>query len=338
MIDLRFGIGPANNSLDYYIKSILWMHIYKDEFLLLFKNFGLIKDTCPNIFNEVKEKIETQRVVYEVSSQHPRHKKLINKPFLLILDSFFLNLIEIIEKLDSSNILGLVNTFSDIIQNSDIFDYNLRLKSKELCNFKIIYNIIKFFKDRQINNIKDITLYINYYKRERRALIENRMNDVAEEIQNQINFIYNILQNCEERTKIIMKIILSKYKEIKERNCRELLCDFVLNDMNLIKFSNGFFLYIIKEFSFSPEYLDQNNTNREDNPFLNSVINNQYYPLLDKINQKSKDKILEEYLKYIFKFTIFRYYKVKLSNRKLHSNLNDYSSETEIEIDTYFGE
>ena len=135
-----------------------------------------------------------------------------------------------------------------------------------------------------------------------------------------------------------MKIILYKYKEIKERNCRELLCDFVLNDMNLIIFSNGFILYIIKEFSFIPECLDQNNTNSEDNPFLNSVINNQYYPLLDKINQKSKDKILEEYLKYIFKFTIFRYYKVKLSNRKLHSNLNDYSSETEIEIDTYFGE
>ena len=102
MIYLRFGIKPLNNSIDFYVKSILWIYIYKDEFSLLLKNFEVIKDKYPNILNDVKEKIETQKLVYRISTQHPGHKKLINKPFLLILDSLFFNLIELFERLNSS--------------------------------------------------------------------------------------------------------------------------------------------------------------------------------------------------------------------------------------------
>ena len=102
MIYLRFGIKPLNNSIDFYVKSILWIYIYKDEFSLLLKNFEVIKDKYPNILNDVKEKIETQKLVYRISTQYPGHKKLINKPFLLILDSLFFNLIELFERLNSS--------------------------------------------------------------------------------------------------------------------------------------------------------------------------------------------------------------------------------------------
>ena len=329
MIYLRFGIRPLNNSIDYYVKSILWIYIYKDEFSLLFKNFEIIKDKCPNIFCEVKEKIETQRIVYKVSSQHPVHKKLINKPFLLILDSFFLNLIEYIEKLNSSKILELIDIFSDIIQRSDIYDYNLQLNSKEFHNFKIIFMIIKFFKDKQINNLKDISLYIIHIKNESLALLENRINNVSEEINNQINFIYKILSNSEERTKIIMKIILTKYKEINEISYRELLCDFILEDSNLLNYSNEFFLNIINQFSFTPECLDERDIGDIDNPFLNSVIDNQYYPLLNIINEKAKIKFLEENLKYIFKLEIFNYYECELNS--CHNN-------AKLEIDTYLHE
>lgn len=210
MIYLRFGIKPLNNSIDFYVKSILWIYIYKDEFSLLLKNFEVIKDKYPNILNDVKEKIETQKLVYRISTQHPGHKKLINKPFLLILDSLFFNLIELIKRLNSSNILELIDIFSDIIQYSDIYDYNLKLNSKEFKKFKRIFIIIKFFKDKQINNLKDIIPYINYINNESISLFENRINDAAEEIKNQINYIYKILPNCEEKTKIIMKIILTK--------------------------------------------------------------------------------------------------------------------------------
>ena len=210
MIYLRFGIKPLNNSIDFYVKSILWIYIYKDEFSLLLKNFEVIKDKYPNILNDVKEKIETQKLVYRISTQHPGHKKLINKPFLLILDSLFFNLIELIERLNSSNILELIDIFSDVIHNSDIYDYNLKLNSKEFKKITRIFIIIKFFKDKQINNLKDIIPYINYINNESISLFENRINDAAEEIKNQINYIYKILPNCEEKTKIIMKIILTK--------------------------------------------------------------------------------------------------------------------------------
>ena len=104
----------------------------------------------------------------------------------------------------------MIDIFSDIIQYSDIYDYNLKLNSKEFKKITRIFIIIKFFKDKQINNLKDIIPYINYINNESISLFENRINDAAEEIKNQINYIYKILPNCEEKTKIIMKIILTK--------------------------------------------------------------------------------------------------------------------------------
>ena len=47
---------------------------------------------------------------------------------------------------------------------------------------------------------------------------------------NQFDLLYTILPDCEEKTNTIMKIIISKYKEITDNNCRAILCDYVLKD------------------------------------------------------------------------------------------------------------
>lgn len=107
------------------------------------------------------------------------------------------------------------------------------------------------------------------------------------------------------------------------------MCDFVFKDNNLLKFSNQFFLYIIDMFLFTPECLDPDDADNIYNPFIISVINNQYYPLLNKLNQKSK--FLKENLKYIFKYQIFQFYEEYLFNRQLNNS-------NHLEIETYLGE
>ena len=115
MINLRFNNEKnIDNILDFYSKGILWINIYKDEFIFLLRNFQLLKKIFPDILKEVKKKIETKEVDYIVSSHHPRHKRLIDKPFLLILDSLFFNLIEKIEALNGPKIMELMNIFSEV--------------------------------------------------------------------------------------------------------------------------------------------------------------------------------------------------------------------------------
>ena len=79
--------------MEYYSKSILWMQIYKEEFIYIFRIFGILKEFYPDndFLSLVKQKIKTKEIDYIISLHHPRYKKLIDKPFLLILDSIFFN-------------------------------------------------------------------------------------------------------------------------------------------------------------------------------------------------------------------------------------------------------
>ena len=332
LFNLRFGEKPKENSLDYYSKCILWIHIYKDELIYLLKNFQLIKTEFPDILKAVKSKIESKEIQYIISSHHPRHRRLIDKPFLLILDSFFFNLIEIIETLNGPKILSLMNIFSDIVENSEIYNSNLSLKSKDFYRFKTLFISIKLFKEKQVYKKEETDLYINFIKNERRMILEGKNEKVAEEIKNQINILMEKLPECEEKAKTIMKILILKYKEITDISCRELLCDIVLSDNNLIKISNEFFIHILDIFEFIPDSLDLENDS-PDNPFSNSVENNSYYPLLKKIEEKVNSKILSENLKYIFKFKIFHYYE-ELINQKIENN----EEKIRNDIDIYLGE
>ena len=290
-----------------------------------------MKKIFPDILKKVKQKIEKKEVEYIVSSHHPRHRRLIDKPFLLILDSFFFNLLEIIEAQNGPQISELMNIFSEIVQNGEIYNSNLSLKSKDFYRFKTLFISIKLFKEKQVYNKKETGLYIKYIKNERKLLLDNKTNKVADEIKNQINLLIKKLPECEEKTKTIMKILISKYKEITDIKCREILCDIVLKDNNLIKISNEFFIHILDVFSFTPESLDLEN-NSPDNPFSKKVEKNKNYPLLNKIDEKVDNKILSENLKYIFKFKIFHYYE------EMNKQIEKEEDKIKKEINNYLGE
>ena len=328
LIELRFE-KKNDNILAFYSKSILWAQIYKDEFIFLFKNFDILKKIFPeiNFLDKVKGKIANGEVKYIISSHHPRHKELINKPFLLLLDSFFYNLIELIEKLDSKEVLKNINNLSEIVENGDIYNINLRLKSKDFYRFKTLMISIKLFNDKNAYN-KDIILeYIGYIKNERKMLLENNMEQVSKQIKKQLELLSNKLPDCEEKTKIIMKILISKYKEITDIGCREILCDFILKDNKLIKISNEFIMLILSPFSFTPDSLES----REPfvNPFSKESENNK---LLKKINGEKISKILKENLKYIFKFQILQYY------NEIERTKEEESSRIREEINIFLGE
>ena len=329
LIELRFGEKPEKDSLEYYSKSILWIQIYKDEFIYILRIFGILNEIFPNIdyLSLVKEKIKTKEIDYIISSHHPRHKKLIDKPFLLILDSIFFNLIELVEKLESNKVVEIINKLSEIVQNGEICNTNIKLKSKDFYRFKTLFFSIKLFNDN-IYDKEKINLYISLIKKERQMLKDNKMEEVSEEIKNQLNLLLKILPDCEEKTKTIMKILISKYKEVTDLKCREIICGIVLSDNHLIKISNEFFIHILDLFSFTPSSLDPDNE-ESDNPF--SKLSGQNI-LLQKINGNIS-KILLENLKYIFKFKILQYY-----NEELNKSFENDEKKFKEEINLFLGE
>ena len=331
LIELRFGNkNEDENSLIFYSKSILWTQIYKDEFVFLFKNFAILKEIFSdiNFLDKVKEKIDSQEIKYIISSHHPRHKQLIDKPFLLILDSLFYNLIEQIEKLNSVQVLQIINNLLEIVQNGEIYNSNLSLKSKDLYRFKTLFISIKLFNDKNVYDKEKINKYIGHIKNERKMLLENNLEQVSVQIKSQIELLLNHLPDCEEKTKTIMKILISKYKEVTDIGCREILCDFVLKDDKLIKISNEFFIHILDSFSFTPDSLESQDDSH--NPFSKASESNK---LLKKINGKEISKILKENLKYIFKFKILQYY-----NGELNKSFDNDEERIREEINIYLGE
>ena len=333
LIELRFGKILDNNPIFYYSKSLLWTHIYKDEFIFLLRIFGILKDIFDEIdfLEKVKQKIESQEIKYIESKHNPLHRKLIDKPFLLIFDSLFFNLLELIESLNGGKVLAIIKYLSEIVQNGEIYNSNLKLKSKDFYRFKTLFISIKLCDEKKVYDKEKVNLYIKFVKNERKMLIENKMKEVSKEITNQFALLKETLPNCEEKTKTIMKIIISKYKEVIDINCRGILCDLVLEDNELIIISNEFFIHILDSFNFDPESLDPDSEN-ENNPFIKSAEKN---ILLQKINGTKMSKILEENLKYIFKFKIMQYFE-KLAILDENEKA-DKETKIKNEIDLYLG-
>ena len=337
LTQLRFGEKPKNGSELYYSKCILWTHNYREEFIFLFKMFSSFQKLFNNInvLEKVKQKIETNKISYIISEHHPKFKKLIDKPFLLIIDSFFYNLLEFIETLKSREVLEKINTLSEIIQNAEIFNTNLGLKSKDFYRFKTLFITIKLFNDKNVYDKNIINSYIKYIKNERELLIENKIEQIPNELRNQIHLLKKYLPDCEKKNNIIMKILISKYKEVTDIKYREVLCEYVLEDINLIKISNEFFNLIFGKFLFIPSPLDPEDED-DQNPFYKNSSEKMII-LLNKINDKisKKNKILSENLKYIFKFYILKDFQDKFENS---NNKIEQEEKIRNEIEIYLGE
>ena len=341
LIELRFEKNKEkksiNDSLISFTKNIIWSQIYKDKLIFIIKIIEITHACFPeiDIMEKIMNKINKKEIDYIISSHHPRHKRLINKPFLLILDSLFLNLIELIEKSESKDVLEKMNFYFEIIQNAEIYNSDLNLKSKDFYRFKTLYNIIKILNDKKAYNQNDINEYIKYIKIERKIIIENKTKEISELLIKQINFLNKIIPKCEEKSKVIMKILISKYKEIINLDCRETLCDIILNKDNkdLLKFSNEFFIYILDLFDFTPESLKYEDDDIV-NPFSKAIKKNKNYSLLNKINEKLNG-VLSENFKYIFKYKITQYYNNEIE--KLGNNL-DTDKKIKDEIEIYLGE
>ena len=314
LVKLRFKFDKENLE-SYYIKSVLWLEIYKEEMIYILnitKELLLIE---PKIISLIKEKYENKEIEYVISPHHPLFKKEINYPFLIYLDSISLILLNFILNNDFHNLIDNLNIISNINKKAEIINLSLRLLSKDFYRFNIIYLIIELLNKKNILNDKQLLeKYINSLFKERQYIKENDFKNAFYEFNNQYELLFSNIREIEGFEKLMISLIVSKYKEVNDEQFRaKLISKIKIND-GLIKFSTELFALIFKRYRIEPYYLEEN-CNEDDNPFSIELKDNAILKEIDG-GKNGIPKDLKEILKTIFKFNIIQYFKDEMENKK----------------------
>ena len=314
LIQLRFSFDNENLE-SYYIKSVLWLEIYKEEMIYILNITKEILLIEPNIIHLIKDKNEKKEIEYIISLHHPLFKKEINNPFLIYLDSISLILLNFILSNDFENLIDKLNIIDNINKKAEIVNLNLRLLSKDFYRFKITYLIIELLnKKNLLNNKQLLDQYINSLFKERKYIKENYITNAFDEFNNQYELLFNNFKSIEGFEKLMISLIVSKYKEVNNEQFRAKLCSKIKNNDILIKFSTELFVLIFRRYRIEPYYLEDNN-NEPDNPFAPDNKDNELLKEIDG-GKKGMPKDLKEILKTIFKFNINQYFKDEIRNKK----------------------
>ena len=312
LVGLRFSDG--DNIESYFIKSVLWLEIYKEEMIYILNIIKEILEIEPNIISKIKQKYEKKEIEYTISLHHPLFKKEINYPFLIFLDSISIILLNFILNNDFPNIIKKLNNIANINKNAEIINLNLRLLSKDFYRFKITYLIIELLIKKNLLDDKQLLdKYINSLFEERKFIKDNNIENALEEFNKQYELLFNNFKSIEGFEKLMISLVVSKYKEVNDEKFRAKLCSKIKNDETLIKFSTELFVLIFRRYRIEPYHLEENK-DEPDNPFSPEYKDNEILKEIDG-GKDGMSKDLKEILKTIFKFNINQYFKDEIGNK-----------------------
>ena len=326
---LRFEKKDPNILID-YIKCILWLEIYKEEMTYVLNIIKDILEIIPNIIELMKQKIQSKEVEYIISPHHPSFKKEINYPFLIFLDSVCLILLENILKSNIVNLKRNITIYSNINKNAEILNSSLRLMSKDFYRFKFTYIISNMVIKKNSNSKEIIERYITSEINERKYIKNNQIKQASQEFSNQYQILQQNFSEEEGFDKLIISLIVSKYKEIRDEEFRADLCKIIKNNENLLKNATEFFVLVFNRFFVTPNHLEPNN-DEPNNPFTFVNRNN---ILLQEINCNNNQMPiqLKIILRTIFKFNINDYFETYINEIEKSDQNNDEKKRAELDI------
>ena len=229
-----------------------------------------------------------------------------NYPFLIYLDSIGMIMLNIVLKYDLGSLLSNLNSISNINKNSAIFNLNLRLLSKDFYRFKITYLITELLNKKENKNKEILDQYINSLLKERQFIKENKFEEAFQEFKTQYTLLFQNFKEINGFEKLMISLIVSKYKEVNDDGFRSKLCLLVKDNEILIKYSTELFVIIFKRYNIDPYCLEEN-TEVPNNPFSSKLRED---PILKAIDggKEGIPKELKEILKTVFKFNITKYF------------------------------
>jgi len=335
-IIIKVKLGEENNAnynfsntIDEFIKIILFTQGYKNDIKNLFNTFIDIIKFGIKIEDKICEILNRNIIKYEISDRNKEYTKKVNISFFNIIESLsraiLISSIDLI-KTDKNKFYEYFNIFTLIEANLQKFNNKFQLYSKELGNLAAIIKIQESYKynnnDQFINNYENI---INNLLKQSELLYNKDYNNCYNNILS-LNKIFNetFMQKGEEYSNLLIFIFRLQYKLICDDETKIKLIESFFKNPLLIKKSKIFLSETLKD--MKPEIYNENNSTENKtvliNSFLNLEDNQKLFKYKNLINQYNSinSKEFNELLLFTFENQCQSYFMSILNN-----NNNEYT-------------
>ena len=234
------------NSLDEFIKILIFSQGYKKDLKILFNIFVELQKYCENIL-EYMEKIFNKEIIkYEISERSKKYSKIVNIYFFNIIESFIRAILlfskELIKK-DKVAFYDLFKSFTTTADNLEKINIKYNLNSKGIYNISIIIKIGEECKDNLEKFEENYEKIINNLLQQTILLYDENYNDLYNVILD-LNKILDITftNKSEGYSNLLFYIIRQLYKNIFNENRKIKLLESFFENKLLIQKSKFFFI------------------------------------------------------------------------------------------------
>ena len=246
LIIIKVKLGETNNTkynfkntIEEFIKIILFTQGYKNDIKILFNIFIDVKNYCHNIEDMICNILNENIIKYEISDRNKEYIKEVNISFFYIIESLsraiLLYSVELIKE-DKNKFNEYFSIFTLIEAKLQKFNNKFNLYSKELGNLTTIIKVHESFKNNNeqlFNNYKNI---MNNLLKQSILLYNNDYNNCYSNILS-LNKIFNetFIQKGKEYSDLLFFVFRLQYKLISDDEVKIKLIESFFKNPKLIK-------------------------------------------------------------------------------------------------------
>ena len=313
------------NTLDEFIKIILFTQGYKEDIKNLFDAFIIVVKYCENIEEYMTNILNEEKIKYEISQRNKKHTKIVNENFFNIIESLIRGILLFsieLNKKDKVKFFEFFYNFTSIEAILQKLNVKFHLYSKEIYNIRTIIKIEEGYKYNHdqfennyeiiVNNLLEQTylLYDENYDGLFKANLDlNKIFDETFKIKN------------EEYTNLLFYIFRQQYRNNYNEDIKIKLIENFFQNKILIKKSKLLLSETLKD--LKPEIYNEKNKKQESQEvlvqnFMNLTDNKKLskYQNLIKIYNSIDSKEFNELLLFFLEGQCQSYFSDILSKHK----------------------
>ena len=258
-------IYDFENTIEEFIKIVLFTQGYKEDIKNLFDTFIEIQKYCQNIEEYMINILKEEKIRYEISVRSKKFTKIVNIVFFNIIESLLrstlLYSIELIKK-DKAKFFEFLYSFTSIEANLQKINKKFYLYSKEIYNIRTIIKIEEEYKYNHEQFEKNYEKIMNNLLQQSILLYDDNYNNLYNVILD-LNKIFDetFIKKTEEYKNLLFYIFRQQYRNIGNEEIRIKLIENFFQNKLLIRKSKIFLYDTLKD--LKPEVYNEKNKKKE---------------------------------------------------------------------------
>ena len=292
-IKLKETFFETHNEFDLekFAEIFLFLESYEDDIIFIMEIYCLLNSKLSNIYQTVKEIIESKEIITEISDRNPYYKKRVNEIFYIIIESLLKSVYknnENISLLKDCDYYSFFDSLTVVEATLNKINQKFLLYSNELYSLRNILSIYKIFKNTQDikNTMKNIIAIIETDNEELR-------NQNFNNLKNNISKIKQIIaekfgDNSDELADYMSNLLREQFRKNDDQDFKFDLLKFAFESDKLIQRS----LYFIEQTVKLPFPILQEKKGKKSNKYTFDTKEECEKYFLKFIQSKKDDKIL----------------------------------------------